>query len=60
MAPFWIMMEFLRKLRGVPAAVVMLSCLPTAPCACPPATTLFTVFGEVQRADSLGLLIRFS
>ena len=54
-------MGFLRKLRGVPAAVVMLSCLPTAPCACPPATTLFNVFGEVLRVDGQaigGALVR--
>jgi hypothetical protein len=30
---------------------VLVACLPTQPCACPPSTSLFVVFGKVLRAD---------
>lgn len=33
------------------AVALLLSCLPTEPCACPPARTWFLMFGEVARAD---------
>jgi hypothetical protein len=33
------------------AAIAMLACFPTEPCACPPSTALFTRFGSVHDAD---------
>ena len=33
------------------SATVLLACLPTEPCACPPAPSLFTLFGSVQGPD---------
>lgn len=44
-------------------AVVLLSCLPTEPCACPPARTWFLMYGEVVRADGSAVSdgrVRFS
>lgn len=44
-------------------AGVLLSCLPTEPCACPPARTWFLLYGEVAREDGSAVSagrIRFS
>lgn len=44
-------------------AALLLSCLPTEPCACPPARTWFLMFGEVARADGSAVpvgRVRFS
>lgn len=41
-----------RRLRAaLLGAAVFLACTPTAPCACPPATTTFVLFGNVVHAD---------
>lgn len=44
-------------------ATLLLSCLPTEPCACPPQRSSFVVFGVVRRADGAAVgsaRIRFS
>lgn len=32
-------------------AAILLACTPTEPCACPPSTSLLTVYGSIRRAD---------
>ena len=50
-------------ITSVGVAAVLVSCLPTEPCACPPQRSAFVVFGLVQRADGSAVAsarIRFS
>lgn len=44
----------LRRFRStLCGAAILLACTPTEPCACPPATSLFLIYGKVQQADAL-------
>lgn len=45
-------MSFRRFRSTVCAAAILLACTPTEPCACPPATSLFLIYGKVQQADA--------
>jgi hypothetical protein len=42
-----------RSVVAVVGALVVVACLPTVPCACPPALSHGVVFGEVLTADGL-------
>jgi hypothetical protein len=37
-------------LRGVAGVVLLVACIPTEPCACPPARTSLVIYGEVRAA----------